>query len=295
MDSTPSAWIVLRRSPMCRIALVEIAPRRSIVAGSRTSIREPMKIRTLIVDDEALARDRIRMLLADTGDVEVIGECADGESAVKAILELHPDLVFLDIQMPGLNGLGVVERVGTGRMPTTVFATAFDDYAIQAFEAHAADYLLKPFDEDRFRQTLDRVRERLAAARSSEVITRLDLLLRNLSGRRQFLERFIVRTGARITIVAATEVDWIESDKNYARLHSGKQSHLIRETLSRLEEMLDPTDFVRVHRSAIVRIDRVRQLESIFQGEYAIILRDGTRVVSTRSYRERLEASFGLT
>jgi two-component system, LytTR family, response regulator len=253
-----------------------------------------MKLRTIIVDDEPLARDRIRSLLAQEADVEVVAECADGAEAISTIREQRPDLVFLDIQMPVVDGMGVVRSIGAREMPMTVFVTAFDRYALQAFEAHAVDYLLKPFDQRRFRETLERIR-RLAARDGAGVVERkLDQLLQALVPAASFLERFVVRTGARIVIVPAQEVDWIAAEGNYVRLHVAKRSYLVRDTMAGLEEKLDPTRFVRIHRSTIVKVAAIAELESVFQGEYLVILRDGTRLTSSRAYRQRLEQAVSI-
>jgi two-component system, LytTR family, response regulator len=191
-----------------------------------------MKIKTLIVDDEPLARSRIRNLLEAEPDVEVVGECENGLEAIEAIASLHPDLVFLDVQMPGLDGFGVVEKVGPAHMPASVFVTAFDEFAIQAFDAQALDYLLKPFAVERFQHTLARARARLSARRREALESRLEALLEEHGRGREYLERFLVRVASRITFVDAEKVDWIASEGNYLRLHIGQQSHLVRETFS---------------------------------------------------------------
>jgi two-component system LytT family response regulator len=251
-------------------------------------------IRVAIVDDEPLAVDRMRRLLAGEPDIQVVAECSNGAEAVAAIRSHAPDLVFLDVQMPGLDGFGVVEQVGPEAMPATIFATAFDEHALQAFDASALDYLLKPFDPDRFARALNRARRVLRLQDREEIEAKLTSMLRGLNRTRRYLDRFVVRYGRRILFVNAAEVDRIEADGNYAAIHMGKQVHLLREALARLEAQLDPAVFVRIHRSHIVAVDRVHQLESVFQGEYVVTLKDGTRITSSRTYRERLERAVGI-
>jgi two-component system LytT family response regulator len=251
-------------------------------------------IRVAIVDDEPLAIDRMRRLLAGEPDIQVVAECSNGAEAVAAIRNHAPDLVFLDVQMPGLDGFRVVEQVGPEAMPATIFATAFDDYALQAFDSSALDYLLKPFDPDRFARALDRARSFLRHQNREELEAKLTSMLGGLNRTRRYLDRFIVRYGRRILFVDTARVDRIEADGNYAAIHMGKQVHLLREALSRLEGQLDPAVFVRIHRSHIVAVDRVHQLESVSQGEYVVTLKDGTRITSSRTYRERLERAVGI-
>ena len=250
-----------------------------------------MKIKTLIVDDEPLARTRVRTLLAAEADIEVVGECGNGLEAVDAIDAMRPDLVFLDVQMPGLDGFGVVESVGASRMPASVFVTAFDEFAVRAFDAHALDYLLKPFEVERFRETVGRVREHIAARRRHEIDRRLEALLEERGPVPEYLERFLVRVASRINFVDADQVDWIGSEGNYLRLHMGRQSHLVRDTLSNVDARLNPKHFLRIHRSTIVNLSRVRAVESVFQGEYIVILSDGTKLNSSSSYRDRIEST----
>ncbi|MDB4951430.1 MAG: yehT 1 [Gemmatimonadetes bacterium] len=251
-------------------------------------------IRALIVDDEPLARERIRLMLAEHPDVQVVGECEHGAEAVERILETSPDLVFLDVQMPGMDGFGVLEAVGPAAVPAVIFVTAYDRYALRAFEAHALDYLLKPFERDRFRLALERARAHLGSHGERELERRLQRLLDEMHARPRFPARLTVRSGTRISFVGTHEVDWIEAEANYARLHVAERSYLVRDTMGGMEARLDPAQFVRIHRSTIVRIDKIREVEASVQGEYIVVLQDGTRLTSSRSYRRKLVELMGL-
>ena len=244
-------------------------------------------IRALIVDDEPLAREGLRLHLRDEPEIEIIGEAANGEEAVEAIRSLQPDLVFLDVQMPGIDGFGVLEAIGAEGMPSIVFVTAHDEFAVRAFDAYAIDYVLKPVDPDRLRRAVQRVREAVAR-RAGGVDERLRSLLDGVKSGRRYLQRMAVRVGPRIAFVDVENIDWIGAEGNYARLHVGNDSHLVRETMSSLEDRLDPERFLRIHRSTIVNIDRIKELEPLYQGDYLVILRNGTRLPSSRAYRERL-------
>jgi two-component system LytT family response regulator len=247
-------------------------------------------VRVLIVDDEPLARDGVRLHLELEPDFEVVGEAGSGEEAVALIQELVPDVVFLDVQMSGIDGFGVVEAIGAERMPITVFVTAYDQFALKAFEAHALDYLLKPFDAERFRKGIERVRAQLRALHKEGVEAQLAALLDELRGKREYLERIVVRSGGRILILRVEDIDWLEAASNYVRIHASGRQYLLRETMSNLEARLDPAQFVRIHRSTMVRLERIRELEPLFQGDYVLILEDGTRLTSSRGYRDRLQA-----
>lgn len=260
-------------------------------------------IRVLIVDDEPLARRGIRARLAPARDVEVVGECAGGREAVRAIRELAPDLVFLDVQMPGVDGFGVIGAVGTAEMPVVVFVTAYDQHAIRAFEAQALDYLLKPIDDERFERALERARRRIGERREGALGRRLAAVLAEAGAAEPAavtseraappVDRFLVKKGGRVILVPAEEVDWIEAASDYVRLHVGHESHLLRETMSRMEEQLDPRRFVRIHRSTIVNVERIRELHPHFNREYVVVLRDGTELKLSRGYRDRVEPFFG--
>jgi two-component system LytT family response regulator len=251
------------------------------------------KIRTLVVDDEPIARERILSLLQQEGDVEVIGECADGVQAVSAIQQQSPDLVFLDVQMPGTDGFGVIQNIGADRMPTVVFVTAYDEYALKAFEVHALDYLLKPFGKDRFQETLKHAREHLERRRAGDLGRRLLALVHDLKPEQQRLDRLVVKSGGRVFFLRTDEIDWIEAAGNYVRLHLGEESHLFRETMNGMEGRLDTRRFVRIHRSRIVNTERIKELQPWFNGEYVVILRNGTRLTLSRGYREKLQEQLG--
>ena len=239
-------------------------------------------MRVLIVDDEPLARERIRTLLAGERGVEIAGECPDGLSAVRAINALSPDLVFLDVQMPEMDGFAVLERLSRDRMPAVIFVTAFDQYAIKAFEVCALDYLLKPFDRERFAKALARAKS------AGDVTARLTALLEEWNGRRKYLDRLVIRGGGRIFFLRVAEIDWIESAGNYVRLHCGNEEHLYRETMARMESALDPARFARIHRSTIVNVERVKELHPLFRGDYTVILRNGRELTLSKGYRDRL-------
>ena len=241
-------------------------------------------LRTLIVDDEPLARERLRTLLADHPDVEVIGECEDGLTAIETIERDRPDLVFLDVQMPELSGFQVLQRL-EDPPPAVIFVTAYDSYAIRAFDVHALDYLLKPFDRDRFERALTRARGNLRdTSRNSEVRKQLRALLDEAANQRTDPGRLVIRGRGRIHFVSLADVEYMEAAGNYVRIHSDDGSHLLRETLTRMAERLSANEFVRVSRSAIVRIDRIVQLKPRGHGKYLIGLRSGVTVRSGSSY-----------
>jgi two-component system LytT family response regulator len=247
------------------------------------------KIRTLIVDDEPLARERLAGMLAAEPDIEVIGQCRDGEEAVKAIVEQTPDLVFLDIQMPQMNGFEVIEAVGGERMPLVIFVTAHDQYALRAFQVRALDYLLKPFDRDRFRDALQRARKQVERDDSGEIGRRLLALVKDMRRDQPRTDRRVVKSGGRLFFLRADEIDWIEAAGNYVRLHVGSTSYLLRETMNAIEGRLDPEKFFRIHRCRIVNMERIQELQPWLNGEYAVLLRTGTRLTLSRGYREKLQ------
>jgi two-component system LytT family response regulator len=238
----------------------------------------------VIVDDEPLARRGVRQLLAAYPDIAVVGECRDGREAVRALAALKPDLIFLDIQMPGLDGFGVIRAHGVERMPAVVFVTAHDEFAVRAFEAQALDYLVKPLGEARFRTTVARVRERMRLASAGDASKRLAALLAAAGE-----QRITVTTAAGELVIAANEVEWISAEDYYAGLHLRGTKHLVRESLASLETRLDARKFVRVHRGAIVRVDQIRELRPGVMGA-VVVLRDGTRVPVSRRRRARLRS-----
>lgn len=242
-------------------------------------------IRALIVDDEPFAREGIRLHLERHPDVEVIGEAGDGERAAEAIRTLDPDVVFLDIEMPAMDGFQVIEAVGVEAMPPVIFVTAYDEFALRAFEAHALDYVLKPVEPERFSRALDRTRKLLRGSAGHALDRRLEGLMQEVRERGKHLERIVVQRGERLRILRADDIDWFEAAGNYVKLHVGTESFLVRATLSSFEDRLDPEHFLRVHRSIIVQKARVRELEPLLQGDYVLILHDGTRLTTGRSYR----------
>ena len=254
-----------------------------------------MSIRALIIDDEPLARERIRALVAREQDVEIIGESASGIEAVADIRRLKPDLVFLDVQMPGLDGFGVLKAIGPDRMPATIFVTAHDQYALRAFDVHALDYLLKPFDRKRFQKSLNRARHALDRSRDPEFGRRLISLLQDVSHESQHLERIVVKEEGRLFFVAVQDVDWCEAAGNYIRLHVGDDEHLVRETMASFEGKLDPNRFVRIHRSTIINIDRVQELQPAFHGDYVVVLRNGKELIMSRGFRERVQSRLKIS
>jgi two-component system, LytTR family, response regulator len=258
-------------------------------------MRDVVPVRVLIVDDERMARKRLRTLLVGESDMEIVGESGDGRDAVRAITETKPDLVFLDVQMPELDGFDVVRAIGVEQMPVVVFVTAFDQYALKAFEVHALDYLTKPFDRERFHAMLRRVREHLALRRASSrpsmdasLEKRLVSLLEEVERRRAYVDRLLVRAGGRVRFVRVDEIDWLEAADNYVRLHVARDSHLVHEGLGSLGAKLDPSRFVRIHRSTIVNLDRVKEVQPWFHGDAVAILRDGTKLSVSRNYRAAL-------
>jgi two-component system LytT family response regulator len=254
------------------------------------------KLRALIVDDEPFARERVRRLLAADEEIEIVGECADGFAAVAAVAEFAPDLLLLDVQMPGKDGFAVLEEITGARAPLVIFLTAYDQYAVRAFEACALDYLLKPFDEERFEKALARAKAQFRRAEEEGAPESSVALMAGQevrSGSSAPLERVVVKSGGRIFFLKTAEVDWIEAYGNYVRLHTGPTSYLLREPISSLEAQVDPARFIRIHRSALVNIERIREMQPMFHGQYVVILQDGTRLTLSRRYRSKLQKSLG--
>ena len=247
-----------------------------------------MSIRTVIVDDEPWARSKVAALLGKETDFEIVSECANVEQAVESISTDKPDLVFLDVQLRDRTGFEVIDAIGAESMPIVIFATAYDTYTLQAFDVHALDYLLKPFDEARLQLSLNRVRKRLQTADNDHVALRD--LLSAVRNERRYLQRLAVTQRDRLVFVRTADVDWLEASGNYVTVHVGSNSYLVRETLNAMESRLDPQHFMRLHRSTIVNIDRVRQLSPWVRGEQAAVLTDGTQLTVGRAYRGRLAA-----
>jgi two-component system LytT family response regulator len=250
-------------------------------------------IRTLVVDDEPLARERLTSLLSAEADIDVVAQCRDGEEAVTAIVDHTPDLVFLDVQMPAMNGFDVIDAVGPERMPLVIFVTAYDQHALKAFQVRALDYLLKPFDRERFEQALQRARAHIQRDDTGDIGRRLLALVKDLRRDKPKTDRLVVKSGGRLFFLRADEIDWIEAAGNYVRLHVGPASHLLRETMNAIEGRLDGEKFIRIHRSRIVNMERIQEMQPWLNGEYAILLRTGTRLTLSRGCREKLQERLG--
>ena len=250
-----------------------------------------MSIRFLIIDDEPLIRAGIRKELAGADGLECVGECANGGEAIQLILAIRPDLIFLDVQMPDCSGLDVVREIGPHRMPMVVFVTAYDEYAVKAFEFNAVDYVLKPFEGGRLRASVERARERFSRGDPSVLIQRLETIFHPRYPK--WPERLVVRDADRYTFVSVQSIDWIESANNYVQLHCGNRTHLLSETLTGLEERLDPSRFVRIHRRKLINIENVVAAHRLFNGIYAIELRNGLRLTTGRQYKHAVQELIG--
>jgi len=250
------------------------------------------KIRVLVVDDEPLARRGIRQLLDSETDFEIVGECKNGREAVSALEKLSPELIFLDIQMPLLDGFSFIEKVGAQNLPEIVFVTAYDEYAIRAFEINALDYLLKPVDPERFQKTLERVREQIKNKQPRQMEQKLAALLENLKlpESEKYLERIAIKENGRVTFLNIDEILWISSEGNYVGLHTKGETHLLRETMDAIERKLDSRKFLRLRRSTIVRIEQIKELHPLFNGEFEVVLKSGAKLSSSRRYRQNLDA-----
>lgn len=254
---------------------------------------KPEKISALIVDDESLARKFIRRMLKDDHEVEIVGECNDGKSAVAMIQKQKPHIVFLDVQMPAMDGFAVLESIGPDLLPEVIFTTAYEKYAVRAFELHALDYLLKPFDQIRFRDAMRHAKERLNQREQDDGRLQIRALLESVKSQPKYLERLIVKADGRISFLSAREINWIQADDKYVHLHTAKASRMVRQTLSAMETQLDPKKFLRIHRSAIVNVERIKELEPTFNGEHMVLLDDGTKLTLSRSYRQKLFETLG--
>lgn len=261
--------------------------------------KERKPIRAMIVDDEPLARASIRLLLREEREIEIVAEAGSGSEAVELIQQHRPDLLFLDIQMPGMNGFEVLERIDTAGIPAIIFVTAFDQYALRAFEVHALDYLLKPFDDARFEKALRQAKTQIEQREINQLSQKLFALLEDREGkpaqeqraeRSRYLTRLMIKSASRIFFLKVEEIDWIGAEDYYVKLHVGRKSHLLRETMNELEAKLDPEKFLRIHRSSIVNLDRVKEMHAHFNGDYVVLLDDGTELKLSRSRREQLQS-----
>ncbi len=264
-------------------------------------------MRAIIVDDEPLARDRLRGMLQKEPDVQIAAECGDGKEAVAAIRRENPDVVFLDIQMPEMDGFEVLGQLKGGTLPRIVFVTAYDEFAVKAFEVHALDYILKPYDRERLQRSLGRIREEVKTPAPSALVDKLTAMIEALShpqpggtsapaagttdGRP--VERIAVKLDGRVIFLRPGDIDWIEAQDNYVKLHVGRDAHLVRDTLANFETRLDHRRFIRIARSTIVNIDRVREMQPMFHGEYVVILNDGAKLTMSRGYRDTLQQYLG--
>jgi two-component system, LytTR family, response regulator len=256
------------------------------------------RIRTLIVDDEPTARRGVRLMLANDHSIEVVGEAANGFEAVELIRSEQPDLVFLDVQMPGCDGFQVLEKIGRANAPAVIFVTAYDEHALHAFEVNAVDYLLKPYDDERFNSAVERakaaVRRRSVEADNSRLNQLMEFLQTRMGLKApvepaaENRDRILIKSSGDIYFLKSEEIDWIEAEGDYMKFHAAGRSHLMRETMARLESRLDPKRFIRIHRSTIVNIDRLRKLSPSFAGEYAVVLQDGTKLKLSRGYHDRI-------
>lgn len=252
------------------------------------------KIRTLIVDDQLMAREVLRRMLKDEPDIEIVGMPASGPEAIAAIHSLTPDLVLLDVRMPDLDGFGVLAQLDPDQMPVVIFVTANDDFALRAFDVHALDYLVKPCTADRLKTALHRARKQIRRSQTGEVHQRLNALLEDVKTEPKLAERLPVKSDGRIIFLRLSDVDWVEAADNYVKLHVGKETHMLRQTMSALESKLPSERFLRVSRSAMVNIDQIKELHPMFHGEYVVILSTGAKLTLTRGHRQGLKR-LGLT
>ena len=268
--------------PVEQINVNEVASLLACFANSK------LKIRTVIADDMPLARSRIRRYLKTDSEIEIICECSRGGEAIEAINNLKPDLVFLDVEMPEVSGFEVLQAINLDPAPVVIFVTAYDQFTLRAFDYHALDYLLKPFDEARLKRSLERAKRELKQTKQTDINEHLQSVLQNGNSEPKFLKRIAVKSGERTVFLPTNDIDWVSTAGNYLELHVGKQTHLIRERMCELEAKLDPTKFVRIHRLSLINIERVRELQPLFNGDYVVILHNGVRLTLSRTYREKL-------
>lgn len=255
------------------------------------------KIKVVVAEDEPLARERLASLFSSEADIELVAQARDGEEAVRAIHAHSPDLVFLDVQMPQMDGFEVIQAVGLDRMPPVIFVTAYDQHAIRAFQVRALDYLLKPFDRERFAEALQRGRQQVERDATGDLRRRLLALVKDLRRDQPRSDRLVVKSAGRLFFLRTEEIDWVEAAGNYVRVHIGSTSHLLRETMTSIERRLDPEKFFRIHRCRIVNLERIQEVQPWLNGEYAVLLQTGTRLTLSRGYREKLQERLarGLT
>jgi two-component system LytT family response regulator len=251
------------------------------------------RLRVMIVDDEPLGRQKIRILLKDDPTVDIVAESAGADDAIHQIRTLHPDLLFLDVQMPGKDGFAILRELDQEELPLVVFVTAYDQHAVEAFRVHALDYLLKPFDRERFVEALERAREQVLQQRDGDAGRRLMNMLGSPPAKDAPAERLMLKTGGKIVFLRAEEIDWVEAQGDYVCLHAGQKKHLLRQKISELEHQLPYHSFMRIHRSTIVNIDRIKEMQPLFYGEYSVMLLDGTRLTLSRSFREKVFQRLG--
>src|SRR6266404_1993231 len=246
------------------------------------------QIRALIVDDEPLARKFIRRMLKDDREIEIVSEAANGKEAAMMIRKHTPDIVFLDVQMPEMDGFAVFESIQAKHLPQIIFTTAYEQYAIRAFDLHALDYLLKPFDQARFRDALHHAKEHFRSARVQDGRLQVSALLESIRNKPEYLDRVVVKSGGRITFLNTRDIHWIEADDKYVHLHTDNASPMVRQTLNAMEAQLDPKKFQRIHRSAIVNVERIKELQPLFNGEHSVVLENGTKLTLSRNYKDKL-------
>jgi two-component system LytT family response regulator len=280
---------------MQRVSAAELEPVKlhGLPGQKVDQLTEAKQIRALVVDDEPLARGMIREMLEHDPDAEVVGECANGREAIDAIRSLSPDIVFLDVQMPELGGFEVLDSFKEGELPTVIFVTAYDQYALRAFEVHAFDYLLKPFDRERFDKAWQRAKDSVSEGRVQSRDMRILALLEELRAGSKYIERLVIKAEGRVFFLDVDDIHYIEAEGNYVGVHNGQKSYLLRETISGLDSQLDPKKFIRIHRSAIVKIDKIKELQPWFHGEYRVILESGKQLMLSRNYRAKLQSAVG--
>lgn len=247
-------------------------------------------MRIVIADDEALARKKLRIMLSSEPGVQILAECQDGGETIRALATYNPDVLMLDIQMPDLDGFEVLSRVSPDAMPIVIFTTAYDRHAVRAFEAHALDYLLKPFDQERLRQAVNRARAEILTGKDRAATCRILNYLSESAGRQSALDRrLVIRAGGRVVFLRVDEIDWVEAAANYVKINAGKESYLLRKGIGEIADRLDPAHFVRIHRSTVVNIRRIKELQPVNSGEYIVVLKSGKELSCSRGYRTGLQ------